>query len=275
MEEPRAPESYPIPGAYEISTLWGGKSVGDAQTPVDAYYYFRYHKMSAGFGRIANYGVLDTNHVTYSNHLDISNSSGVVLRMASGVAVVGYHLYLNDANVDHSLTTRGYYRLVLRAASSTQTVRAVILGPSTVDWPTYLQTYENYDLPLCRAHSTGATLDILYDDRRFMRNLSLPRRQGSADANDWQAAGSVAHVLNDVMTQCGSGVAGTTANYGKSMGGTVGHKALVFTSPKAYTVDPTTENIVVTDSAVTHFHYTTVGGITNLESVMWIAFWNL
>jgi hypothetical protein len=274
LVEPEISEGYPANSLAEISTIWGGKSVGDAQLIVDAYRWYQYHKMMSRMAKLNNYGILDTNHATYAGHLEPTNPAGTTLRLASGIASVYYHLYTNDANIDFSLAYHGYYRLVLRSALKNQTVRAFLLGPSTVDWPTYFQTNDVFDLPICRAHSTGAAIDILYDDRRFARNLSIPRRQGDSVAvTDWQDAGTATLLPQKVMIQFGSALPGSDLLYGKNMGGTIGNKAMIFTCPFAYD-DPSTTNIVVTDSIVTHGEYTTAGGVTDLEAIMWTAFYD-
>lgn len=173
----------------ERSLIWSGTSVGHARYLVEDWIFGQWLQLMGGYARVLQYGVLDTNHASYSGHLATSNPAGVTLRLASGAAFVLYNLYLNDANIDFALTNPGYYRLVLSRkpafyASNPQTVRATLKGPQSQGWPLVIRgtgsrgSESQFELPIARAHSTGAAIDQLIDDRRFFRNLTIPFRRG-------------------------------------------------------------------------------------------------
>jgi len=128
--------------------------------------------------------------------------------MASGAARVWTNIYLNDANIDFDCSASGYYRLVLRLTEPAQdvtgqTVRAVLKGPLTAGYPGLTESYQDiFEVSIAKVYSNGSTLTIT-DDRKFLRNVSLPFRQGG-DSTKWSTAGTNKYATIGVNIQCGA-----------------------------------------------------------------------
>lgn len=110
----------------------------------------------------------------FLNGLEVTNPAGVILRVASGGAIVYGLPYRNTANIDFVLTipiidTTGW-RVVLRADWEAQTVRPVLL--QTADGVTAIPAITQtagviWDLPLAQGFITVAPAVSLADDRAF------------------------------------------------------------------------------------------------------------
>lgn len=74
------------------------------------------------------------------------------VRVKSGRAIVKNALYESDADVIHTVAvapgTQYYYRIVLRKDNGAQTIRQVLLGPTSGGYPPLVQTDAVWDMPL-------------------------------------------------------------------------------------------------------------------------------
>jgi hypothetical protein len=151
----------------EISYFWGGTSVGDHGAYTDDAFsdficsLFQRDRTTEGvvFGQL--------------NELAVTNSSGVVIRTNTGYALVDGKLYHSSANVDHNIAAPGggynYYRVVLRKDFATQTVRNVLIGPSTVTYPTVTQTDgTTWEISIASVRISSASAITITDERAFI-----------------------------------------------------------------------------------------------------------
>lgn len=191
----------------ESSLIWGGTTIGDAQDygSVEDDLFMYYLNSMGGNGLPRRYGVLYTNHASYSGCLAPTNPAGTTLRVANGVALGWRYFYRNTANVDFSCSAIGYYHIVLRSWRSGQTVRLMRLGHDTRRYPPALRTNSYNDLSIALVYSNGATLTIT-DTRRFFRNIVFGTHTGDDEQwedNDSTTITSPHHPLA-VLMQCGS-----------------------------------------------------------------------
>lgn len=198
IEETRETEGL----SDELSLIWGGRSVNDAQlAPYTTRWFLFYWTCFARLSLSRIYGVLYTTNSSYSGLLAPTNPAGTTLRMASGAALNVRLLYLNDANIDWSCAAQGYYRLVVRETFSLNTVRATLIGPTTQGWPQVTRDSYINDITIARVYSTGAAL-TLYDDRRFFRNIVMPVHSG--EASYWYIPNATDQRVRGTLVQCGA-----------------------------------------------------------------------
>lgn len=113
-----------------------------------------------------------------------SNPSGTTLRISPGIAIVDGRPYASTENIDHSCSTSGYYRIVLRRDTTAQTVRQVKLySPSA--YPTLTQTSTVWEVSIARAISNGTSLTTFIDDRRFINNNIYVRARAGGHPVHW------------------------------------------------------------------------------------------
>jgi hypothetical protein len=121
----------------ETSYFWGGTTTGDHGAYTDDHFSDVLRKLFS-YDRTIQ-GVVKG----YGSDLIVTNSSGVVIRMAIGAALVDGKFYESTANVDNSISAPGagfnYYTLVLKKDFTLQTVRCTLLGPDAVAYPSIVQ----------------------------------------------------------------------------------------------------------------------------------------
>ncbi len=113
----------------EISRMWPGSSVGDAATeaPYDADEFNEIFEFLLLYDREEE-GVIPTNHASYDDHLEVTNPSGLTIRVNPGVAFVDGVFYKNTANIEEDIPSDTTWTLVkLKKDWSAQTVRVVIV----------------------------------------------------------------------------------------------------------------------------------------------------
>jgi hypothetical protein len=150
----------------ETSLFWGGLTIGDHGTYTD-------DQFSDFIKRICQ-KVLTTEGVMlgHGSELACTNPSGSTIRIASGYALVDGKLYENTANVDHTVTAPGtgtnYYTIVLRKDFAAQTVRQVLLGPSSVAYPAVTQVDgTTWEIQIARVSITSASVITVTDVRVY------------------------------------------------------------------------------------------------------------
>lgn len=114
----------------EKSYYWGGLVTGDATlAPYSDDEFSDNDRIWANYDRITNC-VLPS----YGNRLAATNPSGVIIRIATGAAIVDGKFYVNDAVKDLTLNAApgsgtDYYSVVLDKDFAAQTVRLGLNGP--------------------------------------------------------------------------------------------------------------------------------------------------
>ena len=156
----------------ETSWFWGGIVTGDAVlAPYDDDEYTDVLAQFHLWDRSKS-GVIGTDHPSFSGNLEVLNPAGNVLRVPTGIAMVDGKLYRNDANIDFAMSVPGagynYYSVVLRKTFATQLVRAAMLGPSSVTYPSVTQVDgATWEILLAHARIDNVSVIDVYDRRAW------------------------------------------------------------------------------------------------------------
>lgn len=218
----------------ETSRPWGGTVLGDAASAPydDSEFSAMLRELTTADRTIES--VVNTNLTNYSGLLQVTNPSGTVVRVASGVAIVDGKMYYNNANIDFNASTvGGYYRAILRKDFVAQTVRAALLGPSGSE-PALTQTDGVvWEVPLAYVLNSGGSL-IIVDERTYVNRVlhgmyeylsadvgdyaldsidasnirlgiaKLEKRQGAPSVASWSSPGTYNYDTSHVTEQVGA-----------------------------------------------------------------------
>jgi hypothetical protein len=220
----------------ESSILWGGIIIGDhgpyTAEEFSAFISAIYQENKATQGPI--YG--------YLGSLEVTCIGGVVVRIASGKAIVDGCGYSNTANLDFTLTApmagHNYYTLVLQKDYTAQTIRAVVLGPSSTAYPTVTQDASVWEIELAQIDVDTTPFATVTDARVFSTLPMLLLTEAFADggvaladinngAIDYTKLSSLLYPYTDIdptyygtsaysMPICGAGAPNITVEAGKS-----------------------------------------------------------
>ncbi len=176
----------------ETSFYWGGTTIGDAtDSPYDNDEFSDIWRKLFQRDRTTQ-GPIDG----YENELEVTNTAGLTIRVATGAALVDGKFYENDANIDTLLVapivlTR-VDRVVLRKLWGTQTVRVfIIAGVEGAGVPALTQTDGvTWDVPLAQVSITTGSVVTITNERD---NSISPLAELSAGA------------LNHIETLTGNG----------------------------------------------------------------------
>lgn len=113
-----------------------------------------------------------------------------------GAAIIRGCFYYSDAAIVYPVASSQsryyYYTLVLRRSGNT--IRQILLGPDTYDFPTPQQTNYVQDIPLGYVKTGYGTYNVVAPDFRAITpngfgQILLPKRQGGS-ATHWATAGT-------------------------------------------------------------------------------------
>lgn len=198
----------------EKSMPWANNGLGDGQQYLDDD-WSDWDNLLLTYDRTVE-GVIFSMNTNYSGLLAVTNPAGMTIRVASGIGLVDGKRYSSTANVDLTVVTPGagsnYYTVVLRKDWAAQTVRAALLGPNTVSYPTVTQddvTSLVWEVALAHVRVTSGGVVTVTDLRRFCpyNDQVVAARQGGS-ATLWVTPGTNNYVLNTgrVIVQCGAGM---------------------------------------------------------------------
>jgi len=150
----------------ESSVFWTGTVTGDAGPYTD-------DKFSDTF-RVLFQSDRTTQGPLYGlqGQLQVTNPSGLTIRVATGYGIVDGKIYENTASIDFTVAIpvsgNNYYRVVLRKDFTAQTVRAAILGPNNSAPPAVTQTDgTTWEISLATVQVTSGNVVTVTDTRDF------------------------------------------------------------------------------------------------------------
>jgi hypothetical protein len=250
------------------SYFWSGTEVGDAVlAPYGAEHFNLFHELLVAHN-VWKEGIIPSYHGSFQGHLEVTNPAGTTVRVAPGTAIVKGSLYFNDANVDFSASTIGYYTVLVSLVNANKETRLAMLGPNISFPPNPTQIEDQvWQIELATLYSTGAAISSITDKRRFIRDVFLHERQGGT-GSDWQTPGTNNYKLENLKYQMGSSDASsTTVNI--TFPRAFAYIPLVYISLYSGATPATAQYYI---SAVSTTGFTvTFDSVSNLGSFQWFA----